>query len=527
MRMDEAEALEIHDPKRVHDSFRTGGGVEVVAGEFGDEAGGGKSVQRVDLGLIVRGGLPALAFVFDHEQFGGIKGGEHRKEVGDVRIGRDAEFAGGEIEPRGVQALFIEGEGTEVMIARSVELIGGECGAGGKNTGQLSADQLAGFGGLGLIADGDFFAGSEQLSDVVIEGLRRQPGHGMILAFRQRETEEARRDDGVVEEHLEEISEAEEQQSILREATFDLKILLHHRGEFDGVGHGRDEEWNHETWGIHENISQRLARMKRVVRLFGVKLFHRDLGGVGRPPLVVLHGMLGSSRNWQTAGRDLADTFHVLAPDLRNHGTSPHAESMSYPEMMADVVAWLDAQGIAKVALLGHSMGGKTAMLLACRHPERVARLIVADIAPKDYFWVAHRVNFAAMNELDLAAVHSRAEAEMRLEARVKSEAMRKFLVTNLERAEDGQWRWSINLPAITAALGALEKNSLTTGEQGDRFEGPALFVAGGKSDYIGAEDEATIRRHFPAARFETIGESGHNPHMETREKFVALVRPA
>lgn len=126
--------------------------------------------------------------------------------------------------------------------------------------------------------------------------------------------------------------------------------------------------------------------------------------------------------------------------------------------MMADVVAWLDAQGIAKVALLGHSMGGKIAMLLACRHPERVARLIVADIAPKDYFWVAHRVNFVAMNELDLAGVHSRAEAEMRLEARVTSGAMRKFMVTNLERAEDGQWRWSINLPAITAALGTLEK---------------------------------------------------------------------
>jgi pimeloyl-ACP methyl ester carboxylesterase len=391
----------------------------------------------------------------------------------------------------------------------------------------LAADQFAGFGGLGLVADGDFFAGGEQLGDVVVEGLRRQTGHRVILAFRQRETEEARSDDGVVEEHLEEISEAEEQQSILREAAFDLKILLHHRGEFDGVGHGRDGEWNHETRGIHENISGRLALTERGVRVVRVKLFHRDLGGAGRPPLVVLHGMLGSSRNWQTAGRDLADTFHVLAPDLRNHGSSPHAESMSYPEMMADVVAWLDAQGIAKVALLGHSMGGKTAMLLACRHPERVVRLIVADIAPKDYFWVAHRVNFAAMNELDLAAVHSRTEAEMRLEARVKSEAIRKFLVTNLERAEDGQWRWSINLPAITAALGTLEKNSLTMGAPGDRFEGPALFVAGGKSDYIDAEDEATIRRHFPAARIETIGESGHNPHMETREKFVALVRPA
>lgn len=234
--------------------------------------------------------------------------------------------------------------------------------------------------------------------------------------------------------------------------------------------------------------------------------------------------MLGSSRNWQSAGRDLTDRFHVLALDLRNHGASPHAESMTYPELMEDVLAWLDAQGIARAALLGHSMGGKTAMLLACRHPERVEQLIVADIAPKDYHWVAHRVNFAAMNALNLADLNSRADAELRLEAQVPDWAMRKFLTTNLDRADDGGWRWVINLPAITAALGTLERNSLAPD---DRFAGPTLFVAGGRSDYVQPADHATIRRHFPAARVEIIPESGHNPHMETREKFVALVRGA
>lgn len=255
-----------------------------------------------------------------------------------------------------------------------------------------------------------------------------------------------------------------------------------------------------------------------------VKLFHRDLGGAGLPPLVVLHGMLGSSRNWQTAGRDLTNQFHVLAVDLRNHGGSPHAESMTYAEMMEDVVAWMDAQGLAKAIFLGHSMGGKTAMLLACRRPERVERLIVADIAPKDYYWVGHRANFAAMNALDLASVNSRGEAEMHMEGRVPSWAMRKFLTTNLERGDDGAWRWTINLPAITASLTTLERNSLV---DGDRYDGPVLFVTGGQSDYVGAEDHALIRRHFPRARIETIAESGHNPHMETREKFVALVREA
>ena len=252
-----------------------------------------------------------------------------------------------------------------------------------------------------------------------------------------------------------------------------------------------------------------------------VNLSHRDLGGAGLPPLVVLHGMLGSSRNWQTAGRDLAAQFHVFALDLRNHGVSPHAETMSYEEMMADVLAWMDARQLARVTLLGHSMGGKVAMLLACRHPERVERLVVVDIAPKDYFWPGHRLSFAAMNELNLGDLRSRAEAELRFEARVSSWPMRKFLTTNLERTAEGRWFWQINLPAITAALPEVEKNPL---REEDRFAGPVRFIAGEKSNYIEPPDQVVIRRHFPAAEIVTVAGSGHNPHMETREAFVAAL---
>jgi esterase len=254
-----------------------------------------------------------------------------------------------------------------------------------------------------------------------------------------------------------------------------------------------------------------------------ISLFHRDLGGAGNPPLVILHGMLGSSRNWQTAGRDLAAKYHVFALDLRNHGGSPHADDMSYAAMVDDVLGWLDQHQLPKVTLLGHSMGGKVAMLLACRHPQRVEKLIVVDMAPKDYFWVAHRAEFAAMNELNLTHLKSRAEAELRFEARVDDWAMRKFLATNLERAEnpaDG-WRWAINLPALTAALSSLEKNPLT---EADRFDGPTLFIAGGKSRYVLPDDHAAIKRYFPAVKIEVLPESGHNPHMEAREKFARLV---
>jgi len=254
---------------------------------------------------------------------------------------------------------------------------------------------------------------------------------------------------------------------------------------------------------------------------FMVPLHHTDLGGAGNPPLLLLHGMLGSSRNWQTTGRDLAVQYHVFALDARNHGRSPADPAMTYDAMAGDVVAWMDQQQLAQATVIGHSMGGKTAMLLACRQPARVARLVVVDIAPKDYYWVAHRAEFAAMNELELTGLQSRAEAEMRFEARVGSLAMRKFLTTNLERDHDGAWRWIVNLPVLTAALPELEKNSL--GAE-DSWAGPALFIVGGKSSYVQTADHDVIRRHFPAARIKVIVAAGHNPHMETRAEFVRCV---
>lgn len=259
-------------------------------------------------------------------------------------------------------------------------------------------------------------------------------------------------------------------------------------------------------------------------------LQHRDLGGTGKPPLLLFHGLLGSSRNWQTAGGDLAAWFHVLALDLRNHGRSPHADGMNYALMMEDVLAWMDGRGIAQAAMLGHSMGGKVAMLLACRRPERVSRLVVVDIAPKEYLSEAHRAEFAAMNELDLRSLKSRGEAELRFEARVADWSMRKFLSTNLERqgeadaGEAGQgWKWTINLPVLTASLPLLEANPLS---EYDHFDGPALFLKGERSRYIDpAKDLPRIQRHFPRATLTEIAGSGHNPHMEARPVFVEAVR--
>jgi len=255
--------------------------------------------------------------------------------------------------------------------------------------------------------------------------------------------------------------------------------------------------------------------------LVRMRLFHRDLGTAGLPPMVILHGLLGSSRNWQTAGRDLGKRYHVYALDLRNHGSSPHSADMTYAAMLADVLEWLDTHGLTKATVVGHSMGGKVAMLLACRHPERVERLIVVDTAPRGYRSPGLEAQFAAMADLPLDALRSRADAEQRLEGSVPDWAVRKFLTTNLAQDQDGRWRWSVNLPVLAAALPELGKNPLAAA---DRFVGPALFVAGGKSRFLLATDHAPIAAHFPNAHVEVIPGAAHNPHMETREAFVRVI---
>lgn len=250
-----------------------------------------------------------------------------------------------------------------------------------------------------------------------------------------------------------------------------------------------------------------------------MELNYREFGEKGRPPLVILHGLLGSSRNWQAAGQALGEFFHVFCLDLRNHGDSPWAEPHSYEAMVADVLKWIDAHLELRPALMGHSMGGKIAMRLACEHPDRIRKLIVVDIAPKLYP-KTHDDEFEGMRAIDLSALKSRSEAESALEPYVSSWAMRKFLVTNLER-EDGGFRWTVNLDAIEPELREIEKSPLS---QESRYLGDTLFIMGGQSNYFNTDDRPLMRRHFPASAVEVIAESGHNPHFEHRERFVEIV---
>lgn len=248
-----------------------------------------------------------------------------------------------------------------------------------------------------------------------------------------------------------------------------------------------------------------------------LSLIVRELGGAGAP-LVVLHGLLGSSRNWQSAGVALAERSHrVLAPDLRNHGSSPWAGDCSYAALAGDIIAMLDGLALGPVHLVGHSMGGKAAMRIVMDRPDLVSRLTVVDIAPRAYSDRV-RVEFAAMNALDLSAVNSRKDAEAKLAAQVPEWGMRQFILTNLGQDAEGRWRWTVNREALTHSLPEILDNPLAVG---DVWNGPTRFLRGGKSDYIRDEDVALIRAHFPQADVLTLPESGHNPHFEARAGFV------
>ena len=246
---------------------------------------------------------------------------------------------------------------------------------------------------------------------------------------------------------------------------------------------------------------------------------HRIEAGTG-PALVILHGLMGSARNWAGMVQILAESRRVVALDLPNHGASPWSESMDYPFLAAQVATVIEELG-GKAAVLGHSMGGKAAMVLALTRPELVERLAVADIAP-----VAYTHTFApyvrAMRAVPLGQVGRRAEVEAQLAERIPDARVRAFLMQNLENGETG-YRWRPNLAVLNAAMDdILDFPDLPAAS---RYDGPTLFLAGGESDYVLPEYLPHIHRLFPAARLETIAGAGHWLHADQPAAFTASLR--
>jgi len=237
------------------------------------------------------------------------------------------------------------------------------------------------------------------------------------------------------------------------------------------------------------------------------------------PPLLILHGLLGSARNWGAVVRALGETRRVLALDLPNHGASPWTEIMDYPFMAREVAKVIDHLG-GKAAVMGHSMGGKAAMALALARPELVERLVVVDIAP-----VSYTHTFApyvkAMRAAPLAEATSRSQIEDFLAGPIPDKGVRAFLMQNLEGGAGG-YRWRPNLAVLHAHMEDILAFPLFA--EGTRYPGPTLFVAGETSDYIRPAHEDVIAALFPSAETVEVASAGHWVHADNPNGFMAAI---
>jgi len=236
-------------------------------------------------------------------------------------------------------------------------------------------------------------------------------------------------------------------------------------------------------------------------------------------PVVILHGLFGTLDNWQTMAKQLAKDYTVIIVDQRNHGRSPHADNMNYSLMAEDLKELLENNWIYKARIIGHSMGGKTAMQFALDYPDMVEQLAVIDIGPKVYKG-NHEGIFEALNRVNLAAIEGRKEADAVLAETIEDYGVRQFLLKNLSRNKEGGYRWKMNLPVIQKHY----EDILANIEANEVYEGPALFVGGGKSDYISQEDLEEIKALFPDANMEIVEKSGHWIHAEAPKELYSLL---
>lgn len=256
------------------------------------------------------------------------------------------------------------------------------------------------------------------------------------------------------------------------------------------------------------------GRMPTFARM---ELYFREFGR-GKP-VVILHGLLGFSDNWQTVAKALSDTYAVYTPDLRNHGRSPHVPTHTYEEMAEDMRLFLQQNWLYNATVIGHSMGGKVAMQLAMNYPDLLEKLVVIDIDPGQAT-DNHRDIFRALLGVDFNSVKTRQEAEDYLSNQIEDVGVRQFLLKNITRNDDGSFRWKMNLQVLWD-----EYSDILAPVTGEPFEKPTLFIRGGRSQYIKNEDFALIHKLFPKADVLTIEGAGHWVHADKPAELLAALR--
>ncbi len=259
-----------------------------------------------------------------------------------------------------------------------------------------------------------------------------------------------------------------------------------------------------------------------------MKLFFRRYGE--GPPLIILHGLFGSSDNWITIAKRLSGRFTIFLPDQRNHGNSPHSDLHDYPSMSSDLLEFASDQKLRSFFLAGHSMGGKTAVRFALQQPEMIEGLIVADISP----FVTRTGSSGSFNQYlsilkilsdtDVSKARSRADLEEKFPETIFSGRTRGLILKNIRRNDDGSFSWKLNITALLSNLERIVGSVVSPQESFDQVTGfPVIFLKGEKSNYLPSGDFEKILRLFPAAEFRIIENAGHWIHADNPDKVIEV----
>ncbi|WP_235208170.1 alpha/beta fold hydrolase [Saccharicrinis fermentans] len=264
-----------------------------------------------------------------------------------------------------------------------------------------------------------------------------------------------------------------------------------------------------------------------------MQLFFRELGQ-GSRNLIIIHGLYGSSDNWLTIARLLGDEFRIFIIDQRNHGQSPHCDEMSYTLMADDIKHFMLQQNLDKAIVMGHSMGGKTAMAFALQNPNLVEKLVILDIAPKSYGGFSnyaqitndHRAIVDALLSIDPSQHHSRSSVDKALKDKIPNNMVRSFLLKNIGRADDKQLYWKLNIKAISDNLTKI-MDGLDEFDAAEEFpaEKAVILIRGAQSPYVQDEDMQQVRKYFPSAQLADIPDAGHWLHAEQPDIFIKTVK--
>ncbi len=236
-------------------------------------------------------------------------------------------------------------------------------------------------------------------------------------------------------------------------------------------------------------------------------------------PVIILHGLFGMLDNWQTIAKKLAENYMVYIVDQRNHGRSPRMDDISYTLMAEDLAAFMESQWIHSAHIVGHSMGGKTAMQMAMDHEDMVETLIVIDISPTAS-QRGHDDVFKALHSVDIANLEKRSDAAASMSQYIDQEGVKQFLLKNLTRRKEGGYAWKMNLPVLTEKYERILDPIQSSGS----YDGPTLFVKGGRSRHIQDEDLGMMRELFPNYVMEEISEAGHWVHADDPAKTLDLI---